>query len=404
MTKRALEGVKVLEFAYLGITPMTGKLLGTNGATVVRVESKTRLDPLRNSGPYIDGIVSLEHSAEVAHVHSDKYGITLNLKLPQSIEIAKKLIAWADIITDGFTTGALDRMGFGYESCKKINPDIIMLSSNTFGQTGPRSTLPSTGIQLTGMTGFTELSGWADREPISLGYYSDFVLPHFSLISVLAALDYKRRTGKGQHLDIAQCEASLYFIAPPILDYVVNNRLGKRHGNRSPYASPHGVYRCKGEDRWCAISVVTDDEWSSFCKAIGNPRWTQDSRFAILLGRKKDEDALDKLIEDFTSNQPAEEVMRIMQANGVAAGVVQTGEEVFNDPQLNHYGYFKWLFYPGIERELPTQLPFVKLSKTPAEVRMPRPIMGEHNEYVCTQILGISDEEFVKLITEGVFE
>ena len=279
-----------------------------------------------------------------------------------------------------------------------------MLSCNTFGQTGPKSTFASTGIELTGMTGFIELCGWPDRGPIALGYYTDFIVPHFNLITVMAALDYRRRTGKGQHLDLAQCESGLYFNASLFLDYVVNNRLMKRHGNRSMHEAPHGVYRCKGEDRWCAVSVSSDEEWESFCSVIGHPDWTKDAKFMTFLNRKKHEDELDRLVEEWTNERTAEDVMNLMQGAGVAAGVVQTGEEVFNDPQLNHYNYFQSLFYPGIEKELATQLPFVKLTKTPAEVRSPRPMMGEHNDYVYTQILGMSDEEFVELLNEGVFE
>jgi len=404
MGKRALEGLKVLEFAYFGVTPMTMKLLGVNGAEVIRVESRIKMDPIRTSGPFIDGITSIDHSAEVAHVHSDKYGITLNLKHPKGIEVAEKLVGWADLVADGFTTGALEKVGLGYENLKKVKSDIIMLSCNTFGQTGPLSSFPSTGIQLTGMTGFTDITGWPDRGPVALGYYTDFIVPHFSLITILAALDYKRRTGKGQHLDLAQCESGLYFNAPLILDYVVNGRLMKRQGNRSSSAAPHGVYRCKGEERWCAIAVSNDEEWKSFCSVIGNPAWTEDSRFMTFLERKKNEDALDLLIEEWTMNHSAEDVMGLMQEAGVAAGVVQTGEEVFRDPQLNHYHYFQSAFYSGIERDLATQLPFPRLSKTPAEVRTARPMMGEHNDHVYTQILGMSDEEFVQLLGEGVFD
>ena len=404
MASRALEGVKVLEFAYIGITPMTVKLLGVNGAEVVRVESRARLDPLRITAPYVDGTVSPEHSAEIAHVHSDKYGITLNMKHPKALEIAKRLVGWADIVADGFTTGVLERMGLGFEELKKIKPDIIMFSCNTFGQTGPLASFPSTGVQLTGMTGFTEVAGWPDRGPVALGYYTDFIVPNFNLITILAALDYRRRTGKGQHIDLAQCEIGIYFNAPLVLDYVVNNRLGQSHGNRSPDAAPHGAYRCQGDDRWCAIAVSTDEEWKSFCKVIGNPAWTQDPKFATLLGRKENEDELNRLVEEWTVNHSAEEVMSLMQAAGVAAGVVQNGEDLFNNPQLKHLQYFWWLYYPGIEKEFPTQLPFVRLSKTPAEVRKPRPMLGEHNDYVYTQLLGMSDEEFIELMAEGVFE
>jgi benzylsuccinate CoA-transferase BbsF subunit len=404
MTKRALEGVKILEFAYLGVTPSSMRFLAVNGATVIKVESKTRPDPLRTSGPFVDGKKSLEYSAEYANVNHDKLGIALNMKQPKSIEIAKKLVDWADIVADGFTTGAMDRWGLGYDDLKKIKPDTIMMSSNSFGQTGPWASLPATGINLTGVTGFNEITGWPDRKPIALGYYTDYVIPHFILATVLAALDYKRRTGKGQHLDMAQIESGIYFNAIPAMDYAVNKRLYKRCGNRSPNSAPHGAYHCQGDNRWCAIAVSTDEEWRNFCKVIGNPAWTKEQNFATFLGRKKNEDELDKLVEEWTLQHSAQDVMSLMQAGGVAAGVVQKGEDIFKDPQLAYDQYFHWIYYPGMEQEFPVQSPVAKLSKTPAETRIPSPMMGEHGEYICTKILGMSDEEFVKLMQEGVFE
>jgi len=404
MARQALEGVKVLEIAFIGVTPMTCKLLADNGAEVVRIESMTRLDYLRTSGPYVDGIPSPERSPQVPYLHSNKYGITLNLKHPKGIEVAKRLAAWADIVADGFTTGTLERMGLGYEDLRKINPDIIMFSCNTFGRTSPLSSFPSTGIQITGLSGFMQITGWPDRGATAMGYYTDFVVPHFNLVAVLAALDYRRRTGRGQHIDLSHIETSIYFLAPVILDYTVNNRIPQRQGNRSPNAAPHGVYRCQGDDRWCAIAVSTDEEWESFCKVIGEPAWTKEPKFATLIGRKKNEDELDKLINEWTLNHSAEQVMSLMLAAGVSAGVVQNGEDVFNDPQLRHYQYLKWLYYPGMEQEYPTPTPFGKLSKTPVEARRPSPMLGEHNDYVCTQLLGMSDEEFVELMAEGVFE
>jgi benzylsuccinate CoA-transferase BbsF subunit len=403
MTKRALDGVKIVEFAYVGITPGCVTLLGINGAQVVRVESTVHPDVLRSAGPFVDNINSPEHSVEIMHIHSDKMGITLNMKNPKALAVAKKLVAWADIIADGFTKGALDRMGLGYEELKKINPGIIMFSCNTFGQTGPLASFPSTGIQLSGLTGFTEITGWEDRSAVALGYYTDFVVPHFAIISVLAALEYKERTGKGQHIDISQYEAGLYFNAPLLLDCEVNGRNGKRHGNSLSYAAPHGVYRCKGDDRWCAIAVFTDQEWRSFCKVVNNPALA-DPRFTTLLSRKQHEAELNRQVEEWTAKYTPHEVMTMLQEAGVAAGAVQRTDEVIADPQVKHLKYFKWMNYPGIDREFPTQLAFVQLSKTPAEVTRPRPMMGEDNEYVYTKIAGLSDAEFTELMAEGVFD
>lgn len=404
MTRQALEGVKVLEIAFIGVTPMTCKLLADHGAEVVRIESKTRLDYLRTSGPYVDGIVSIERSPQSALLHTNKLGITLNLKHPKAVEIAKKLAVWADIVANGFTTGTLEKMGLGYEELVKVNPDLIMFSCNTFGSTSPLSSFPSTGIQITGITGFSQVTGWPDRGATAVGYYTDFIVPHFNFATVLAALDYRRRTGKGQYLDLSHIETGIYFTAPAVVDYAVNGTEFKRRGNRAPDAAPHGVYRCQGDDSWCAIAVFTDEEWQAFCKAIGDPAWTKEPRFKTLMNRKQNEDELDQLVEKWTMIHSAQEVMNIMLEAGVSAGVVQNGEEVFNDPQLKEYGYQQMMYYPGMQKEYPMQLPFGRLSRTPVKARRPSPMLGEHNDYVCTEILGMSDEDFVHLMSEGVFD
>lgn len=404
MSAMALEGIKILEIAFIGVTPMTDKLLADNGAEVIRIESTVRLDYLRTSGPYIDRIVSPEHSPHCPNIQSNKYGITLNLKNPKAVEIAKKLAARADIVANGFTTGTLEKMGLGYDDLTKVNPNLIMFSCNTFGRTSPLSNFPSTGIQITGITGFSMITGWPDRGAPALGYYTDLVVPHFNCATVVAALDYRRRTGKGQLIDLSHIETSMYFLAPYIMDYAVNNRVMQRQGNSSPTAAPHGVYRCKGNDRWCAIVVSTNNEWKKFCEVIGNPAWTKDVKFATFINRKNNEGELNRLVDEWTSNHAAEEVMRLMVDAGISAGVVQNGEDITKDPQLEHYGFWTNLYYPGMKREYPTPIPFGKLSETPAKARMPSPMLGEHNEYVCTKILGMPDEEFVQLMSEGVFD
>ena len=202
---------------------------------------------------------------------------------------------------------------------------------------------------------------------------------------------------------MSQYENGVHFMAPLILDYVVNQRVANRMGNRYPYAAPHGAYRCRGEDRWCAIAVFTDEEWQSFCKVIGNPAWTNDPKFSTLLARKENEEELDRLVEEWTINHSAEEVMSMMQAAGVAAGTVQTAEDLLeHDPQLKHRHFFWELEHPEIGKYRARRPPFM-LSKSPCELRR-APLLGEHNEYVLKEILGMSDEEIAELVIEGVIE
>jgi crotonobetainyl-CoA:carnitine CoA-transferase CaiB-like acyl-CoA transferase len=202
---------------------------------------------------------------------------------------------------------------------------------------------------------------------------------------------------------MSQYETGVHFLAPLVLDYVVNRRVAGRMGNRCPYAAPHGAYRCRGDDRWCAIAVFTDGEWGSFGRVIGNPAWASSPKFATLLARKENEEELDRLVEEWTVERSAEEVMGMMQAAGVAAGVLETGEDLLDhDPQLRHRHYFWELDHPEVGKYQAPGSSFV-LSRSPCELRR-APLMGEHNEYALKEALGMSDEEIAEMVIEGVVE
>lgn len=398
----ALEGVKVVDFGWSAAGPVISKYLADYGAQVVRIESTERPDILRISAPYKDGIPGLDRSGFFARHNVGKYGITLNLKHEKGIEIAKKLVAWADIITEGFVPGTMKALGLGYENLRKIKPDIIMVSTSNLGQTGIHSTRRGLGPQLTCYSGFAQITGWPDREPAYVyGAYTDYIAPKFAVANIMAALDYRDRTGKGQFIDLSQYEAALQFLSPLLLDYSINGRIACRIGNRDTRAVPHGVYPCMGEDRWCAIAVFSDEEWRSFCEALGDPAWGQDPKFSTFLARKENEDELDSLIGELTQSFKAEELMFMLQKAGIMAGVVKTPEEVCKDPQLRHRGYFVKLKHSELG-EYPFEGSCSKLSETPAELARPSPCLGEHNHLVITELLGMSDEEFVELLENGV--
>jgi benzylsuccinate CoA-transferase BbsF subunit len=326
------------------------------------------------------------------------------LNHPRGIEIAKRLVARADVVGESFTTGKMEKFGLSYEDLKIIKADIIMFRTCAHGKTGPLSSLPSTGFSLTTLSGFNSMCSWPDRpsSPVSAPY-TDFIAPLFGGLALVAALDYRRRTGKGQCIDLSQHEAVMNFATPIMLDYDVNRRELTAMGNQCAYAAPHGAYRCKGEDRWCAIAVFTDGEWDRFCNVIGNPAWTKDHKFATLLNRIKNRHELDALIEEWTINFNTEEVMAMMQAAGVPAGVVSNAQDLFEDPQLRHYHHFHELDHPAMGTCGFYQGPGFRLSEADYEVNRP-PLLGEHNEYVYTKILGISDDDFVKWMQDGVFE
>ena len=401
----ALRGVKVLDFGWALVGSLTGKHLADNGATVIRVESSTRIDLSRtNRMVKISSGNNPDDKPWYTHLNASKLGMALNLKKPQAKEVVVKLIQWADVINENFTPGTLSKLGIDYEFAKTIKPDIIMLSSSAYGQTGPMA--HEWGVDGTGlaMSGYLHQTGWPDRTPVGANApFGDIVLPYINAMAIIAALDYRRRTGKGQHIDSSMVEVCIHSNTPNLLDHQANNHFRTRSGNRIDYASPHGAFPCQGDDRWCTIAVFNDPEWQAFCRVIGNPDWTKEARFADLKSRKENEDELERLVSQWTCQHTDYEVMNMMQEAGVPAGVVQTMADIVdNDPQLR-------------EREflLPTDNPHLgvfghptpayKLTKNKARVSR-APSLGEHTEQICINILGLSDEEFVELMADDVFE
>lgn len=398
---RALEGLKVVGFVTEGVGPLLTKGLATNGATVVLIESANRPDGTRLRSPFKDNIPGMERSYRFAATNTDKYDMTLNLKHPRAKEVTRKLIESADVIVENYRPGVMEKFGLSYDDVRAINPFIVMISLTSQGHTGPYSTTAAYGPHLAGYCGFTALAGWPDRGPVTLGPYTDMIAPRFGIVALLAALDHRGRTGEGQYIDLSQLEASLHFLTPAILDFIANNRTQTRNGNKSLCAAPHGVYRCKGDDRWCAIAVFTDSEWKAFCEVIGNPSWTIDAKFDTLSARKENEEELNRLVEEWTIEHAGEEVMRMMQQADVAAGVVRNaGEVIENCPQLKHRHFWWKPEHPEIGEMNVNGSSYI-LSKTPYKILHPAPSLGEHTEYVCRNLLGMSDEEFVDLYSSG---
>jgi len=401
--RKPLEGIKIADFGFAWAGPITTKTLADYGAEVIRIEGRSRPEVFRTLAPFKDGIPGLDRAGTFNQDNTGKLSIAVNLAHPEGAEIARKLAIRADVVVENFAGGVMERMGLGYDELKKIKSDIIMLSTCMQGHTGPYATHPGYGFLLTPLSGFNHITGWPDHAPVEIDSYTDFIAPHFHALAILAALDYRQRTGKGQYIDVSQYEIGIQFLAPVILDYTVNQRVASRIGNRAPDAAPHGAYRCQGEDRWCAIAVCTDAEWQSFCKVIGNPAWTGRPEFSTLKARKENDDELDRLVEEWTINHPAEKVMMMMQAAGVAAGVVETGEDMLDkDPQLRHRQYFWELDHPEVGRHRVPAPSFV-LSKSSYEMKR-APLLGEHNEYILKELLGMSDEEIANLIVAGVIE
>jgi benzylsuccinate CoA-transferase BbsF subunit len=404
MKIQALEGVKIADLSAVGTGPTTVMHFADHGATVIKIESSLHPDIARAAPPMKDKIHGVNRAGWFNEFNRSKYGMKLNLRHPRAAEVTKKIIAWADVIVDNFAPGAMEKLGLGYDKLREIKPDIIMFSTTMVGLTGPEAKAPGYGVTLVALSGFTQLTGWPDRGPVEVyGAYTDWILPPMGAIAILAALDYRRRTGKGQHIDLSQYEVGISFLAPALLDYTVNGRIWNRRGNLSSCAVPHNVYRCKGDDRWCAITISTDKEWMALCEVMGKPEWSRDPKFASFSSRKRNEEELDGLIENWTIQYTAEELAAMLQQAGVPAGPVNTAEDLFNDPQIKHRQFLQVLNHPEIGRHTVRSNPY-KLPKTPGRVSRPAPCLGEHTEYVCTKLLGISDEEFIDLFTSDLFQ
>ncbi len=419
--KEVFEGIHVLDFGVWIVWPFMAKHLGDFGAEVVRIEFPRRL-PERMGRPAKDGVVGPNRAGYFALANTSKYSMLLDAKNPKAQEVLRRLVAWADVVGEGYVPGVVKGWGFDYESCRKIKPDIIYVSSSGQGQWGPDAHLPMFGHVVLGASGMSEFMGYPDGPPIpAYGPWTDYLLPYIVLTIVAAALDRRRRTGRGMYIDLAGTEGALYStLEANILDYTVNKRLNKRMGNRHPYAAPHGTYLCQGgslgfppeikdglpvkemDERWVSIAVFTDEEWQNFCKVIGEPEWTKDPKFATLMSRKRNEDELDRLIGEWTKNYSPEDVMYMMQAAGVAAGVVQTSKDIAEDAQLRHRNHAVLVEHKEVGPTYFENHSF-RLPKCPAKLR-PAPCVGEHNEYVLKNFLGMSDEEILELVSADAFE
>jgi len=402
MRRYAFEGIHVLDFTWYGVGPVTVKYLADNGADVIRIESHARLDGLRQAPPWKDAKPGIDNSQFFASYNTSKKGVTLDMSNPRAREIFLRLLPWADVVTESFTPKALRNWGLDYERLRELKPELIMLSTCMQGQTGPHRDYPGFGNLMAALSGFYYIAGYSEDELCPpYGAYTDFIAPRFAACALMAALDYKRRTGKGQHIDVAQYEAALHFIAPALTDYFATGRVMRPEANRSMRYAPHGAYRCADEDgheRWLALAVANDEEWRATHEVL---KLADDARFASMAGRIKEAAVLDTVIGERTRSRSAEELTAALQAAGVSAYPVQNCMDLHRDENLEAFGFWHWLDhahmgpspYEGLEH---------RLSRTPGELRSPAPMLGQHNEEVFGGMLGMSAEEIEQLKRDKV--
>jgi len=385
-----LHNIRILDFTWVLAGPYATRILADFGAEVIKVQ------------PLMPEVRDKFDRGYYNIWNRNKLGITLNLDKPQGVALAKRLVGISDAVVENFTPRVMANWGLDYPNLKKIKPDIIMLSMSTMGNTGPWRDYVGFGPTVQAFSGITYLTSFPGKPPLGLGYsYADHIAGLVGCLALLGALEYRRKTGEGQYIDVSQVEAMSSLLGSAILEYTACGRQVEPVGNGSTQSAPHGVYRCRGDDRWCAIGVFSDDEWQGFCRALGNPPWAEDGRFATLVGRLENADELDRLVEGWTREHTAEEVMALLQGQGVAAGVVQDASDLANDPQLKERGFFIELDHPELGKTISDATP-IKLSGAPARYGRAAPILGQDNDYVYKQLLGMSDGEVAELRQQGV--
>jgi len=396
-----LAGLKVVDFSWIGVGPISAKYLADHGADVIRVESETRGDGLRASGPFKDGQPGWNRSHFFGEFNTSKRGLALDLKHERAAEVLPRLFAWADVVLESFTAGAAARLGLGYEAARAVNPSVIMASTCLMGQTGPIASLAGYGYHAAAIAGFTALTGHPDRPPVGpWNAYTDTIAPRFLATTLLAAIDHQRRTGEGQYIDLGQMEAALHFLAPEILARQATGERFERAGNRARDAAPQGVYPCAGDDQWCAIAVEDDAQWQALCRALKRADWAARADLADAAGRIGAHDELDAEIARWSRERPARHVMQTLLDAGVPAGHVQRSRDLLVDPQLVHRRFHRELEHAEMGR-VPYAGHQFRVSGYDNGPRHAAPLIGGESFEILTGDLGLDAGLVAELMASG---
>jgi len=402
MKRAALEGVRIADFCWLWAGAYATGLMALLGAEVIKIESMARVDPSRmmtlTIGQAFEGV---EHSPVFNSINLNKLSVKLNLKLPKAVELAKKIIQISDVASQNMRPGAMDKMGLGYETLREVKPDIIMLSSSSFGAEGPLRRYGGYAPSFAAYSGLTHLTGYSDAPPNPMTGSTDLMSATTSAFAIIAALNHRQNTGQGQHIDLSSVESLAVFTGDALMDYIMNGRVRSRRGNQDDIMAPHNCYRCRGDDKWVSIAVSKENEWQAFCKVMGNPDWTRDEKFSDAYCRWKYQEELDRLVTEWTVNYTHYEVTEMLQKVGVAAMPSFSNQEIFSDPHFKERKLAVEVEHPVMGKQVVLGAPW-KLSETPAKVTKASPTMGENDEYVFGELLGMPSSEIKQLMDEQV--
>jgi benzylsuccinate CoA-transferase BbsF subunit len=398
MARLPLEGIRVTDFTWAWAGPYCTLQMAHMGAEVIRIESEKRPCVSRLIPSFADNEPGPNRAGYFNQYSQGKKSLQLDLGRPEGVEIAKKLVAKSDIVVQNFSAGAIDRMGLGYETLKQMKSDIIMISICGYGQTGPERQYMGYGPASVPLAGISSLTGYRDLGPAEVGIsYGDPNAGIFGSFAAMAALAYRQRTGKGVHVDLALWEALLVLMPEGLMDYAMNKSQPERDGNRDRWLSPHGCFKCQGDDdKWVTIACGSDAEWQALCQAMGKPELATDKRFTNATARKANEDALEAIISSWTKECDRWDVTELLQKAGVAAFPSLSNKDLATNNHLTARGYLVEKEHPEVGKRIHAGIPW-QMSGTPCEVRAAAPLRGQHTDYVLQDILGLSEAEVRKL-------
>jgi len=399
-----LAGIRILDFGQMWAGPHLTQWLAVMGAEVIKVETRLRLDFMRMIGiPPGFARDNFNAGTAFASLNYGKKSITLNMNEPRAQELAKKLVKISDAVTENYGGPILERWGLGYGDMKKLKPDIIYYAGSGYGRSGPAKSRPSYAEIVEAYDGSTYLNGYPGGGPATVGVspWTDATQAMHGAFGIMATLYHRDRTGEGQYIDAAMIEGSSNFLGEMVMGYTINGELGERWGNRDKVMAPHGCYRCKGTDEWVAIAVDGEAEWGAFVKATGHPEWAAKEEFKDEASRRQNQDALDGLIEEWTRQYHQYEVMERLQKAGVAAGASLNIKDLVSDPQLKARRFFIEAEHPVLGNITLPGIPWRPAGRQKGNYSYP-PLLGEHNDYVFGELLGLSGEEIEKLKAEKV--
>ena len=402
--KRALDGIVVCDFSWVGAGPIATAVLAQCGATVIKIESVSRPDILRKGEPFKDGISDgMDRSGYFAARNANKKDIALNMSHPRARDVAVRLIEKSDIIINNFRVGQMEKWNLGWEDVRKINPRIIYATMSLQGDEGPHRSYMGYGVNLNALCGLTARAAFPGKEPFGTGTnYTDHVMvPTHTLFGIMAALLEREFTGRGQTVTISQLDSALAMVPSDSMAFAANGQVLPPLGLSDPHAAPHGVYRTQGYRRWIAIAAFGDGEWQALKGAMGSPAWADDARFASHESRQRHPEALDQRIEAWTSTHYADWLAAELGQAGVRASPVQDARDVIEDEHLRRRGFWTYLDHPVVGSSLYNRAP-ITFSGTPVRMETAAPSIGQHTEEILTQMLGYTSAEVDLLAKEEV--